>query len=78
MFYILGITALGLDHTNILGNYISEIAWHKVQTCILDKRLIGGWVRVPQGLGEGLLNNNCSFNPLGDTQMKYEFYTRLL
>ncbi|XP_023346153.1 folylpolyglutamate synthase, mitochondrial isoform X2 [Eurytemora carolleeae] len=26
---VTGITALGLDHTNILGNYISEIAWHK-------------------------------------------------
>jgi len=24
-----GITALGLDHTNILGNTISDIAWHK-------------------------------------------------
>ena len=46
MFYILGITALGLDHTNILGNYISEIAWHKVQTCILDKKV--NW-----GLGQG-------------------------
>ena len=24
-----GITALGLDHTSLLGNSISEIAWHK-------------------------------------------------
>jgi len=26
---VTGITALGLDHTNILGNTIAEIAWHK-------------------------------------------------
>lgn len=26
---VCGITALGLDHVNVLGNTISEIAWHK-------------------------------------------------
>jgi len=26
---VTGITALGLDHTNILGNTITDIAWHK-------------------------------------------------
>jgi folylpolyglutamate synthase len=26
---VCGITALGLDHVNVLGNTIGEIAWHK-------------------------------------------------
>ncbi|CAB4057112.1 FPGS [Lepeophtheirus salmonis] len=28
-----GITALGLDHTSLLGNTIQEIAWHKAGIC---------------------------------------------
>ena len=63
-FYILGITALGLDHTNILGNYISEIAWHKVKICLgAGEGGPSAWMYVLQLLkigGGGFTQNSLS------------------
>ncbi len=47
---VCGITLLDLDHTDVLGDTIEEIAWHKAGICKPGSRVVVGHQEYPETL----------------------------